>query len=170
MSQIPLARRRLVLLAALAAPALACAQIPPADAPADRPVALVANTREEVEAAVRRLFDGMRAGDSTAVRAAFHPEARLFTVVRDGEGHRLVETPVDEFVVAVGAPHEEAWDERVDDVEVRIDDGLATAWMGYRFFLGERGLHCGVNSFQLVRTAAGWQAISIVDTRRDGCD
>lgn len=163
---------RLVVLAALLTPVLTSAQepTPPADHPADRPVALVPNTREEVRAAIGRLFDAMRAGDSTALRAAFHPEARLMRVVRENEQHRLEMTPVDEFVRLVGTPHDEVYDERVDAMEIMIDDGLATAWMDYRFFVGERFSHCGVNAFQMVRSSSGWQVISLVDTAREGCE
>lgn len=123
----------------------------------------------EVRSVVEALFDGMRRGDSTAVRAVFHPEARLLTsAIRDAVP-ALQEGSVDEFVRAVGSPHEQAWDERIDGLEIRVDDPLATAWMNYRFHLGEGFSHCGVNAFQFIRTAEGWRVIQITDTRRRIC-
>lgn len=150
--------RRLFALAAwlLVAP-LAAAQ------PADLPAA------DEVRAAVARLFDGMRARDTSAVRALMHPTARLQSVARQGDGYVVQGGPVDGFVAALGAS-DVVWDERVDDVEVRVDGGLATAWMAYRFYAGETFSHCGVNAVQLVRAAAGWQIVQIIDTRRTACD
>jgi hypothetical protein len=122
-----------------------------------------------VRAAIEQLFDGMRSGDSTAVRAVFHPEARMLSAaIRNGETV-LQAGSVDEFVRAVGTPHAEIWDERIDDVEIEVDDPLATAWMDYRFHLGEAFSHCGVNAFQFLRTAEGWRVIQITDTRRREC-
>lgn len=139
------------------------------------PLVAQAQTRDtaaerEVMATVQRLFDGMRAGDSAVVRSVFHPEARLLTTgTRDGEP--FLETgSIDQFAAAVGTPHEVTFDERIWNVEVRVDDHLATAWMDYAFYLGDRLSHCGVNAFQLFRTRQGWRVIGVTDTRRrEGC-
>ena len=153
-------RHALVLLAALTAvPALAQRGPDPG----------AANPEAAVRATVARLFDGMRARDSSAVAATLHPHARLMTVVQDGEGHRLVEGDLGRFKTAVAASPVRL-DERVDDVEVRLDDGLATAWMAYRFYAGDRFSHCGVNAMQLALGADGWRIVHIMDTRREGCE
>ncbi|HIG74328.1 MAG TPA: hypothetical protein EYQ24_07075 [Bacteroidetes bacterium] len=150
---------RLLVLAALVAAPAAFAQ--PASDP--DPVA-------EVEAVITRLFDGMRAGDSTAVRATLHPTARFQTVMPQEGGFRLVEGSADRFVEAVGTPHEEVWDERIGEVEVLVDAGLATAWMPYRFYLGETFSHCGVNAMQLANVDGTWRIVNLIDTRRRTCE
>lgn len=77
---------------------------------------------------------------------------------------------VDRFVEAVGTPHEELWDEKVWDVEVRIDENLAQAWMHYAFYLGDEFSHCGVNAMQLVHDGTAWKITQVTDTRRtDNC-
>jgi hypothetical protein len=120
----------------------------------------------QVLAVVRRLFDGMRAGDSAMVRSVFDPNARLVSVgVRDGEPSARV-TPASELVAAVGRPHEAVWDERIWDTEVRLDGGLASVWTKYAFYLGDRLSHCGVDAFHLVRGADGWKIVGLADTRR----
>ena len=74
----------LALLAATAAAAPAGAQDPAGDQAA-------------VLGVVKRLFDGMRAGDSGAVRATFHPQALLATTVtREGSAAVRIDT-VDAF-------------------------------------------------------------------------
>lgn len=133
------------------------------------PIAAQSDHDTAVREVVDRLFSGMRSGDSTEVRSTFHPEARILTTaLRDGAPLLQVGS-VDEFVRAVGTPHEEVWDERIGEVEVRVDDPLATAWMSYRFHLGGTLSHCGVNAFQFTRTAQGWKIIQITDTRRPDC-
>jgi hypothetical protein len=77
---------------------------------------------------------------------------------------------VDGFVKAVGTPHEQVWDEHIWDVEIRVDDRLAIAWMQYAFVLGETLSHCGVNTFQFFNDTDGWRIVNLLDTRRkEGC-
>ncbi|MDP9145900.1 MAG: nuclear transport factor 2 family protein [Actinomycetota bacterium] len=135
------------------------------------PVAAQApNPRQEVEATIQRLFDAMRAGDSAGVRAVFHPAARLGSaVMRDGVVSIRPDDPAG-FIRAVGGSREAVWDERIAGLRIEIDGPLASAWMEYAFYLGERRNHCGVNAMQLVRMATGWQIVSLIDTRRqEGC-
>ena len=127
-------------------------------------------SEEEVMAVIQLLFDGMRAADSTAVRSVFHDTARLQVPNnRDGQPH-IRTVPIDDFVAAVGSPHEEVWNEQIWDWEVRIDDNLATVWNQYAFYLGDNLDHCGVDAFQLFQGADGWRIIQVADTQRtEGC-
>ena len=74
-----------------------------------------------------------------------------------------------EFVAALGRATA-VWDERLGEVSVLVDDGLATAWMAYRFYAGDAFSHCGVNAMQLVQDAEGWRILNLVDTRRRACE
>lgn len=127
--------------------------------------------REAVLAVVNRLFDAMRQGDTVMLRSVFHPEARLATTgMRDG-APVLAFQPVDNFAGALGGkPKEQIWDERLYNEVVHIDGMLATVWTEYDFFAGDQFSHCGVDSFQLAKTAEGWKIFSLADTRqREGC-
>ena len=127
------------------------------------------SAKQAVRAAIDALFDGMRAGDSTAVRAAFHPKARLHTALGASDTSSVRATPVDAFVKAVGQPHEKVWDERIWDVEIRVDGPLAHAWVPYVFYLGDERSHCGVNAVQLGRHQSEWEILQLTDTRRQDC-
>jgi ketosteroid isomerase-like protein len=143
----------------------ACAGTPPASTPA---ASLASTPAEEaaVRAAVQRLFDAMRAGDSTAARAFFHPDATMISVgVRDG-ATAIQKADPNGFIRAIGTPHDKTWDERIANLQVRVDANLATAWMDYAFYLGGEFSHCGVNAVEMVRVAEGWKAIHLADTRR----
>ncbi len=128
-----------------------------------------ARPADAVRATVTRLFDGMRARDTAAVRAVFHPDARLMRSVQQNGAYRVAATPIDAFVGALGQS-EIMWDERVGEMEVRVDDGLATAWMPYRFYAGDQFSHCGVNAIQLARVGDDWQIVQIMDTSRRDCE
>ena len=155
---------RLLLLALLAAPAAFAQPTTTSPIPTDDPVA-------EIHQLVTALFDGMRTGDGDAVGALIHPDASFQSVVPNpAGGFRLMPGDAAGFVAAVGSPRDQVWDERVGEVEVRVDAGLATAWMPYRFYLDDTFSHCGVNAMQLAHTDAGWQIVNLIDTRRRDCE
>lgn len=123
--------------------------------------------KKAVRATIDLLFDGMRVGDSSKVREAFHSDARLMTTFVDKAGNpRLVEEEIQGFLKAVGTPHAEVWNEKLTSVKIQIDGNLAQAWTKYEFYVDENFSHCGVNAFQLVKESNGWKIIQITDTRR----
>jgi hypothetical protein len=121
---------------------------------------------DAVRAHVLQLFDAMRAYDADGVRGHFHETASLYSVSRN-RADEVVVTVGDlvAFADAVGGEHP-LFDEHLGPIEVRLDGDLATAYMPYAFFLGDRFSHCGVNAFHLVRAGPGWRTIHITDTRR----
>lgn len=137
---------------------------------ASTPPALAQKTTSETEAikqTISMFFDGMRRGDSTLVRRALAPNAVLHSVgSKPGQPVALQVESVNAFLKAVGSPHAETWDERVQYERVLIDASLASVWAPYEFYLGPKFSHCGYDSFQLVKLAEGWKIAYIIDTRR----
>lgn len=122
---------------------------------------------EAIIAPIKQLFDAMRAGDSTKLRDAFLPDARLMTAYTDKEGIPKVQIEtVDNFAKSIGTPHDQVYDEKIWSYDVTLDGNLASVWTEYTFYLGEQQLHCGVNAFQVAKTEKGWKIIHITDTRR----
>ena len=124
---------------------------------------------QEVMAVVRQLFDGMKLHDTVKMRAVLHPQARLVSSgTKDGVPTVSVET-TEGWLTAVSRGVE-PFDERISNPVVKVDGGLASVWMDYRFYVGDRFSHCGVDTFHLVRTAEGWRIVDLADTRRkEGC-
>lgn len=121
---------------------------------------------DSVMVPIKRLFDGMRAHDSTMIRSAFAPGAMMMKALpRTGLPTSVGFDPSDGFVAAAGRPGQ-PWDEQIYDPVVQIDGALASAWVFYTFHLGANFSHCGVDALQLVRTAEGWKISVIADTRR----
>ena len=119
----------------------------------------------------RSVFDAMRKRDTTMLKAAFAPDARLTTAAAGRDGAPRVTTEkLEGFVTALAQPSADVWDERTFNPEVRIDGNLATVWMEYDFYAGAKFSHCGVDAFQLARFAEGWKIVALADTRRrQGC-
>jgi hypothetical protein len=118
----------------------------------------------EVMAVVQQLFDAMRLHDTVKMRAVLHPKARLTSA-----GATVSVETTDGWLSAV-ARGTEPYDERIRNPVVKVDGGLASVWVDYAFYVGERFSHCGVDAFHLVRTPEGWRIVDLADTRRkEGC-
>ncbi|MBE9585743.1 nuclear transport factor 2 family protein [Mucilaginibacter sp. JRF] len=126
---------------------------------------------DAVKKTINTLFTAMKKGDSTLLRSAFHNNMVLQTVAAKKDGtQELITEKTDEFLKAVGTPHSGVWDERITFGDIKVDDRLASVWTTYKFYVSDKFSHCGVNFFQLMKTAEGWKIIYIVDTRRkDNC-
>jgi len=133
--------------------------------------ALAQSDESAVKEAVNTLFSSMKKGDTAQIRKVFYSSSLLQTVVRNREGKTVVITePLDSFLVAVGKPHKEVYDERITFDVLRIDADLAMVWAPYKFYIGERLNHCGVDVFQLIRVDKEWKILYLVDTRRRDCE
>lgn len=114
------------------------------------------------------IFEGMKKGDSSIVSSVLHPDIRMQTVVKQPTGVVTVQTEnsADKFLTAIGTPHDAVYDERTWGYQVNVEGDLATVWMNYAFYAGDTFSHCGINSFQLVKSDGKWEIIYIIDTRR----
>lgn len=129
-----------------------------------------AGEEEAVKKTIGLLFDGMRKGDSSMVKAAFAPGATLQTISTPPGGSAKVKTEaLQRFLDAVGTPHTDVWDEQIEFGRISIDGPLASVWTPYQFYLGGKYSHCGVNSFQLVKLEGEWRIVYLIDTRRKDC-
>ncbi len=126
-----------------------------------------ASARDSVYAVVTRLFDGMRTRDTASMRAAFAPSAALTSVTATG----VRSDAIDSWIASVGsAPAGVVLDERLGDHVVHVSGDLASVWVDYWFFVGDRFSHCGVDAFVLARVRGEWRILSVADTRqREGC-
>lgn len=126
---------------------------------------------DAVKQTVNTLFDAMRKADSALLRTVFSKDMLLQSIANDKYGHPVLTTEnAATFIKAIGTPHTAVYDERITFGDIKIDGALASVWAPYKFYLGGKFTHCGVDVFQLMKTAAGWKIIYIVDTRRkDGC-
>jgi len=122
---------------------------------------------DAVKASINQLFEGMKKTDTTLMRSTFSADGTLQSaiVTRDGKT-RVIQEPIDSFMAAVGRPHKEIYDERITFDIIKIDGPLAIVWAPYRFYVGDKLSHCGVDSFQLVKIDGKWKIQYIIDTRR----
>jgi len=132
---------------------------------------LFAQQEKEVRQVIASMFEGMKSKNTDLIKAAFHPEATMQTVKSGENGAELDSNSVMDFVNRIASsPATTTLDERILDYQIKVDGDMATAWTPYEFYVNENFSHCGVNSFQLIKTKEGWKITYIIDTRRkEGC-
>jgi hypothetical protein len=126
----------------------------------------------KVAEVINQLFTGMHKADSTLVRSAFANEVTMATAFRNKQGAPVLirEYSIKDFVKSIGTPKPEPFSEETWNLKIQIDADFAQAWCDYAFYVGNKFSHCGVDAFQLHKTAEGWKIFHLADTRRrEGC-
>lgn len=122
-----------------------------------------------VLATIQRLFEGMRAADSSVARSVFAGGARFASVDTRATPPVVRYDAIDGWLAGV-AGSARRWDEQIYDVQVRVDGDIAHVWAPYTFYLDKAVRHCGVNSVQLLRDGTSWKITQLSDSRRrEGC-
>ena len=124
---------------------------------------------DSVKQTINALFDAMRKGDSTLLKSTLTKDMILQSVSNGKNGEAILTNESGaNFAKAIGTPHSQVYDERIVFDVVKVDGSLASVWAPYKFYLGDKFSHCGVDVFELMKTADGWKVIYAVDTRRTG--
>ncbi|MFN7946734.1 MAG: MBL fold metallo-hydrolase [Blastocatellia bacterium] len=121
-------------------------------------------------AVVNQLFAAMRAKDAAAIQSLFLAEGQLIaTDRRNGQPSRRVFNGESFAKLIVGTKG--LLQERMYKPEVLVNGDLALVWGRYGFYVDERFSHCGLNAFQLLRTAEGWKIAQGASTiELEGCE
>ncbi|GLB52288.1 hypothetical protein NBRC110019_13270 [Neptunitalea chrysea] len=132
------------------------------------------NTDEAaVNQTVKDFFKAFHAKDSTALRSFAYGYVELQSIAKDKTGEvQLHNETYEAFVKSISTiPENVAFEERILGYDIKVDGDMANAWTPYEFYVNGERSHCGVNSFQFIRTKEGWKIIYLIDTRRrQGCD
>lgn len=123
---------------------------------------------QDVEKPIRNLFLAMKNADTELLKSVFSETAILQTVTKDG----AVKTDaIPEFISSIGKAAKDDLDERITIEAIHIDGNLASVFTPYQFYYKGKLLHCGANSFQLVKQNNSWEIQYIIDTRRkENCE
>lgn len=122
---------------------------------------------QEIEKPIRNLFLAMKNADSELMKTVFTDSAVLQTITKDGT---VKSDSVQDFIASVSKFPKGDLEERIVVEAIHADGNLASVFTPYSFYLKGKLLHCGVNSFQLVRQNNEWKIQYIIDTRRkDNC-
>ena len=152
-----------MLLAWIALAQLVVLQSPPP------PAAPPAADRDAIVAVAQRFFDAIAQRDPAIARQVMLPEGQV-VAVSDQKGTsvpraRTAQQFADGLANATGDSLERMW-----SPDVRVQGGIGTLWTRYDFHRDGTFSHCGVDAFNLVKTADGWRIASVMYTiERTNC-
>jgi hypothetical protein len=153
---------RLPLTGLLLGTGLLCALVMPARAQSPN------GDERDVIAAVQVMFDAIAACDAVKARAVSVPEGRLYRLV-PAPGAQPASSTLEQFAARLEqCPNTML--ERMWTPQVRVHKGIASLWAPYDFWIDGKFSHCGIDSFDLVKTPAGWKITGgIYTVEREGC-
>lgn len=125
-------------------------------------------TEEEkaVISAVETFFHALATKDSAEAKTVMMPQGRFYSVREDG----TIRTQTHETFFKSIAAEKSDFVERMWDPTVLIQGGIAVVWTPYDFHRNGEFSHCGIDAFNLLKTAEGWKiAGTIYTVEPTGC-
>jgi hypothetical protein len=131
------------------------------------PLAAGTSDENDVLAAVQKTFDGMAANDAAGILAAMTADARLYGVRADGVPYAM---PAEQWANRIASSKSRFVERFTKTPAVSIHGTIAHVWGEYEFLRDGKFAHCGVDSFNLLKTSEGWKVAAILDTEEtEGC-
>ena len=119
--------------------------------------------QDSVVATVQEFFRAMTANDSAAMARVLRRDGQYYGT-RQGRDSLMV-FRVSNATYLDGMPQgRDTMVERMWNPTVQVHGPIATLWAPYDIHRNGAFVHCGVDSFQLVRTRRGWQIVAILFT------
>lgn len=120
-----------------------------------------------------KLFAAMKAKSFADIRGVFTPEGQLVAIDKPRDGKGLSKTRVftaESFAKQISEAKSADFVEKMPNKEVKIAGDLAMISGRYTFYVGDKFSHCGLNTFNLVRTETGWKIANAASTLEFQCE
>ena len=157
-----------MLVAALVIPCSVMAQSapPPADI---SPRGADGADGKAVLATIDALFAAFESGDAAAMLRQVYPEGRVTSSGRRGDGTVNVR-PQTWTQFAERLTPQRAFQERIVNPVVHIDQDIALVWAPFVVRVGGKVSNCGIDHLDLVRESGGWRVMNLTfSSRTTGC-
>jgi hypothetical protein len=128
-----------------------------------------ADDREAVLKTVQMFFDTMTARDVEGARKIMTPEGR-FHVMEMRKPGSVPSSFTNEDYLGRMAKSTRQHRERIWNPLVQVHGPIATVWAPYDFWTDGKFSHCGVDAFDLIKTAEGWKIAGGAFTLEATCE
>ena len=129
-----------------------------------------ADDSKDALAVVNKLWEAMTAHKPADIVALHTPEAQLVAIRKNREGKTITQTiKAEDFSKNFAEKRAELLEDMYAP-KVEVTGDFAQVWGRYVFFVNGKISHCGVNSFHLIKTEAGWRIAGAASTMEpQGC-
>jgi hypothetical protein len=124
-------------------------------------------------AVVNQLFDGMKAKSAEQIKAVFSADVHFLAIDKPRDGKGLSKTRVmtgEAFAKMISEAKGPDYIEKMISPEARVSGDMAVVSGRYTFYVGDKFSHCGTDTFNLVRTEAGWKIVQGAFTLEFQCE
>lgn len=111
--------------------------------------------RDAVLQAVQVFLDTMTARDVEGARKILVPQGRFHVMDLAKPDSEPRSFSNEEYFAQLQAS-KQTMRERIWSPEVRVHGPIATVWTPYDFWIDGKLSHCGIDAFDLIKTAEGW--------------
>lgn len=131
--------------------------------------AQTAADRDAVLATIQTFFDTMTARDVEGARRIMVPDGRFYAMEMRKPTTDLRSFTNDEYFERLQRS-QRTNRERIWNPEVRVHGSIATVWAPYDLWTDGKFSHCGVDAFNLIKTAEGWKISGGAFTMESTCE
>lgn len=124
-------------------------------------------------AVVNQLFDGMKVKSAEQIKSVFAPDVHFLAIDKPRDGKGISKTRVmtgEAFAKQISESKAEEYREKMISPEAKISGDMAVVSGRYTFHVGDKFSHCGTDTFNLVRTEAGWKIVQGAFTLEFQCE
>ncbi len=123
---------------------------------------------QAVKDVVNLFFDSLAKQDTLLMKKAVFPEGQVWTISNFSTpsryGTRFLTADLNNF-----NPGEQLLETPLS-FDIKVDNGIAMAWVPYEFHLNNEFSHCGVDIFTLLKDQGAWKITTIsYSLEREGC-
>jgi flagella basal body P-ring formation protein FlgA len=122
--------------------------------------------KEAIKAVVYKLFEGFEKNDSSIVAQTLHKKVRFRAINMQKTPSKLSESDYNDMLTGVAKSKPANWREIPSKFKIRIDNQMANVWVKYKFYLGDKFSHKGIDNFILYKEKDEWKIIFLSYTRR----
>ena len=112
---------------------------------------------KEATAVIDKLFAEMANHNPSAITELWTKEAILTAVIRKKDGTNVIHSMNSEAFSKNFSEKKNVIREDMYEMKTHVDGGIAMVWGRYVFFVDGKVSHCGLNTFDLVKTDSGWK-------------
>ena len=106
---------------------------------------------------VNQLFAEMAAANPAGILAVHTADSQLVALFKQKDGKSRVQSINGDAFSKMFTDKSKALKEYMYDPKVEIHGDLAMVWGRYVFHVGDKLSHCGVNTFNLIRSESSWK-------------
>jgi hypothetical protein len=128
-----------------------------------------ATDRDAVLKTLQVFFDTMTARDVDGMRRVLVPQGRFHAMDMRKPNSEPLSFTTEETLTRLQQTKFTSR-ERIWNPEVRVHGLIATVWAPYDLWVDGRFNHCGVDAFDLIKTAEGWQIAGGTFTMEAKCE